>query len=694
MNIKKEILLRVRFAFVIILLVSIGIIYSIFDLQFNQSERWEKKSENINFKYDIIQASRGNILSDDGSILATSLPFYKVAFDPSIPDDEMFDFGIDSLSYNLSLFFKDRSMNQYKKLIIEARDSGRRYLLLNRNKIGYQAKKKLSSWPIFREGRLKGGVLFEKIDQRYRPFSKLGYRTIGSVDENNRGTVGIEYSFNSYLEGNNGEVLKQKIAGNYWKPIYDGTERQPKNGKDIVTTLNVNLQDISESALLKGLVNNDADNGCVILMEVATGEIKAIANFSKNKSGYYTENYNHAIQGMHEPGSTFKLASMLAYLEDSDVSIKDSIDTGDGEYKFYSEIMKDHKPGGYGKITIKEVFEKSSNIGIAKLIDEQFGLDPDKYLNYIKKFGLNKSFDFQLYGTSLPSIKESSDSAWSKVSLPWIAHGYEFMLTPLHTLSLYNAVANGGVYIEPRIVREVREANKVIKSFDDINSFKIAKKSSINTVKELLRGVVENGTADNIKNSYYQISGKTGTAKKVSNGKYINRYYTSFAGFFPSDNPKYSCIVVIDNPKKYRIYGSDVAAPVFREISDKIFISDKSYFSDIKKEKLIASFPLIRLGYKKDLVSLTNTLGISNHSETENDWVRTKVIDNSIFWEGINSKSFLVPNVVGMNLKDAVFILESRGLKVNYRGRGRVKKQNVSPGSLTKNYKIINISLG
>ena len=245
MNIKKEILLRVRFAFVIILLVSTGIIYSIFDLQFNQSERWEKKSENINFKYDIIQASRGNILSDDGSILATSLPFYKVAFDPSIPDDEMFDFGIDSLSYNLSLFFKDRSMNQYKKLIIEARDSGRRYLLLNRNKIGYQAKKKLSSWPIFREGRLKGGVLFEKIDQRYRPFSKLGYRTIGSVDENNRGTVGIEYSFNSYLEGNNGEVLKQKIAGNYWKPIYDGTERQPKNGKDIVTTLNVNLQDLS-----------------------------------------------------------------------------------------------------------------------------------------------------------------------------------------------------------------------------------------------------------------------------------------------------------------------------------------------------------------------------------------------------------------------------------------------------------------
>ena len=268
------------------------------------------------------------------------------------------------------------------------------------------------------------------------------------------------------------------------------------------------------------------------------------------------------------------------------------------------------------------------------------------------------------------------------------------MLTPLHTLSLYNAVANNGIYVEPNIVKEVREANQVVESFEDFNSFKIAKKSSINTVKELLKGVIENGTADNIKNSYYKISGKTGTAKKVINGKYANRYYTSFAGFFPSENPKYTCIVVIDNPKKYRIYGSDVAAPVFKEIADKIFISDKSYFEEIKKNEIFSSFPLIRSGYKKDLVSLTNYLGISNHSETENEWVRTKVVDNSIFWEGINSKSFLIPNVVGMTLKDAIFLLESRGLKVNYKGRGRVKKQNIGPGNLTKKYKTISINLG
>ena len=353
MNIKKEILFRVKIAFAFIILVSLAITYSIFDLQFKEGDFWQSKSENINFKFDKIKASRGNILSDDGSILATSLPFYKVAIDPSIVSQPLLDNNIDSLALLLSSFFKDKTKNQYKKNIIDARKNNRRYLLLNRKKIDYQEKKILSKWPIFREGRLNGGVLFEKKDERFRPFSKLGYRTIGSVDENNRGTVGLEYSFNSYLDGKDGEILTQKLAGNHWMPIYDGSEIQPKNGYDIVTTINVNLQDIAESGLLKGLESNDAHYGSVILMEVNTGEIKAISNFSKNKSGYYTENYNYAIQGMHEPGSTFKLASMLAYIEQTNRSVDDSVDTGDGEFRFYSETMKDHKPGGYGKITIK-----------------------------------------------------------------------------------------------------------------------------------------------------------------------------------------------------------------------------------------------------------------------------------------------------------------------------------------------------
>ena len=694
MNIKKEILFRVRIVFALIILVSLAIIFSIFDLQYNQGDYWESKSKKMNFRYDPVKASRGNILSDDGSILATSLPFYKVALDPSIPDKRILEDGIDSLSLLLSSCFNDKSKNEYKKLILSARENEREYLLLNGKKIGYQDKKKMSKWPIFRMGRFKGGILFEKMEERYRPFSKLGYRTIGSIDENNNGTVGIEYSYNSYLDGKDGEVLKQKIAGNYWKPIYDGTEKQPQNGFDVVTTINVNLQDIAESALLRGLINNDADYGSVILMDVQSGEIKAISNFSKNKFGYYTENYNYAIQGMHEPGSTFKLASILAYIEDTNRSIYDSIDTGDGEFRFYTEIMKDHKPGGYNKITIKEVFEKSSNIGIAKIIDNHFKKKPEVYLEYIKKFGFNKNFEFQMYGASIPSIKNSTDSTWSKVSLPWIAHGYEFMLTPLHTLSFYNAVANDGYYIEPKIVKEIRNANKSVKKFKSSNKLKIASNSAIKTAIKLLEGVVQSGTADNIKNSNYNIAGKTGTAKKVVNGIYVNQYYTSFAGFFPSEEPKYSCIVVIDNPKKYRIYGSDVAAPVFKEIADKIFISDKKYIKEMEKNDIKFTFPRIRSGYRTDLVNLSNNLGLANHSVTNNEWVKTKVIDNSIFWEGINSKIYLVPNVVGMTLKDAIFILESRGLNVSFSGRGRVLRQSISPGKLIKDYKKITISLG
>ncbi|MDG2342072.1 MAG: penicillin-binding protein [Cytophagales bacterium] len=694
MNIKKEILLRVKVAFVVVIIISLGIVYSIFDLQFTEGKFWKSKSENINFKYKKIKASRGNILSDDGSILATSLPFYKVALDPSIPNKSLLENDLDSLALLLSSFFKDKSKSDYRNNILNARKNNRRYLLLNRKKIGYQEKKILTKWPIFREGRLNGGVIFEKMDERYRPFSRLGYRTIGSVDENNKGTVGIEYSFNTFLNGMDGEILTQKIAGNYWRPIYNGNEVQPKNGFDVITTVNVNLQDIAESALLKGLKYNDADYGSVILMEVETGEIKAISNFSKNKSGYYTENYNHALQGMHEPGSTFKLASILAYIEETNRSVYDSIDTGEGEFKFYSELMKDHKPGGYGKITIKEIFEKSSNIGVAKMIDETFNNSPQKFLDYLKTFGFDDNFNFQIFGSSKPQIKSIRDSTWSKVSLPWMAHGYELMLTPLHTLSFYNAVANNGKYVEPRIVKEIRNANRIIEKFDNSKTKKIADLKSINTVKKLLEGVVENGTADNIKHSNYKIAGKTGTAKKVVNGRYANRYYTSFAGFFPSEDPKYSCIVVIDNPKRYRIYGSDVAAPVFKEIADKIFISDEKYFQEIKKGDFKFTFPQIRAGYRQDLVYLSNNLSLSNHSVSDSEWVRTKLIDNSIYWESINSKNHLVPNVVGMTLKDAIYILESRGLKVSFAGRGRVRKQNISPGKLIKNYKSISISLG
>ncbi len=697
MNIKKSILFNAKISFLVVVLFSSLIIYRIFILQFKEGNHWDKISENMNLSLLDIKANRGSILSDDGSILATSLPFYKVALDPSIVNNSIFNEKIDSLSFLLSNFFNDRSKESYKSLIKKAKDSGKKYLILNRKRINYEEKEILSKWPIFNEGRLKGGVIFEKIEKRYRPFSKLGYRTIGSVDENYNGTVGLEYSFNNYLIGKDGKALYQKIAGNNWKPVFDGNEVNPENGYDILTTININMQDIAETALLNGLTSNNAEYGCAIIMDVKSGDIKAISNLSRNSKGGYGELYNYAIgsQGSREPGSTFKLASMLALFEDSRLELMDTIDTGNGQYKFYTEIMKDHKEGGYGKITVKDVFEQSSNIGVAKLIEDQFKDSPSKFLNYINKFGLSRDLNFQMIGYGKPFIKNSNDSSWSKVSLPWMAHGYELKVTPLQTLSFYNAIANNGKFVKPLIVKKIIKANNVIKEFDtEIFEEKIASNRSIQKAKVLLEGVVERGTAKNINNSYYKIAGKTGTAKKVINGRYVNKYYTSFVGFFPSEKPQYSCIVIIDEPKNYRIYGSDVAAPVFREISDRILLTDHNVFNEFQKTKITNNnFPLIRSGFRNDLIDISNYFGISNHSNTNDDWVKTKVIDNSISWESNTSAINLMPNVIGMTYKDALYLLEKRGLKVNFSGSGRVKKQSVSPGKNTKNYSIIHLSL-
>ena len=697
MNIKKSILFNAKISFLVVVLFSSLIIYRIFILQFKEGNHWDKISENMNLSLLDIKANRGSILSDDGSILATSLPFYKVAFDPSIVNNSLFSEKIDSLSLLLSNFFNDRSKESYKSLIKKAKDSGKKYLTLNRKRINYEEKEILSNWPIFNQGRLKGGVIFEKIEKRYRPFSKLGYRTIGSVDENYNGTVGLEYSFNNYLIGKDGKALYQKIAGNNWKPIFDGNEVNPENGYDILTTININIQDIAETALLNGLISNNAEYGCAIIMDVKSGDIKAISNLSRNSKGGYVELYNYAIgsQGSREPGSTFKLASMLALFEDSRLELIDTVDTGQGEYKFYTEIMKDHKEGGYGKITVKDIFEQSSNIGVAKLVEDQFKDSPSKFLNYINKFGLSKDLNFQMIGYGKPFIKNSKDSSWSKVSLPWMAHGYELKVTPLQTLSFYNAIANNGTFVKPLIVKEIIKANKVIKEFDtEIFEEKIASKKSIQKAKTLLEGVVERGTAKNINNSYYKIAGKTGTAKKVINGRYVNKYYTSFVGFFPSEKPQYSCIVVIDEPKNYRIYGSDVAAPVFREISDRILLTDHNVFNEFQKSEITNNnFPLIRSGFRNDLIDISNYFGISNHSNTNDDWVKTKVVDNSIYWESNKVSINLIPNVMGMTYRDALYILEKRGLNVNFSGSGRVKNQSILPGKNIKNYSTIHLSL-
>ncbi len=683
MNIKKSILIRVRLAFLAVVIFAICVAAKVGHIQFVEGEKWIRMGNEISFDYKKIKATRGNIYSDNGSLLATSLPFYKVAMDPTLAKKEVFKRDVDSLAYHLSRYYKDRSQTDYKRMLVDARETGRQYVVINRKQINYQTKKEMSTWPIFREGRLRGGVLFEKMDVRYRPFSNLSRRTIGFVNENGKG-AGLEYSFEDALGGQNGEALFQKIAGDTWKPVFDANNIKAINGLDIQTTIDINLQDVAETSLYRAMQSHNADQGTVVVMEVKTGHIKAISNLTSDGNGGYYEELNHAVGGSIEPGSTFKLVTMMALLEDTNIELSDSVNTGNGVYKFYNKEVRDHDEGGYGRITIKTAFEKSSNIAMAKLLDKHFGTRPSKFLEYVDELNLSKPLGLQIVGEATPKISRPKDKNWSGITLPWMAYGYGFEISPLHTLTLYNAVANDGKMIKPIFVTSISRADEVTKTFEtEVLNSKICSNKTLNKLKLLLEGVVDHGTAMNLRNSYYRIAGKTGTAQILTNGKYTNRVITSFAGYFPAHAPKYSAIVLIKNPKGIYQYGNSVAGPVFKEIADNIYSRDLQLHMPMEKKPAMEAgvFPTIRAGKQDELTMLCNELGVSNHSVTEEEWIKAARNGNAVTWRKNAIIKDHVPDVQGMTLRDAIFLLEKNGLRVVHEGKGRVEQQSLAPGT-------------
>jgi len=681
-NIKKSILIRVRLAFLAVVVFAVCVAAKVGHIQFVEGDKWVKMGNDISFDYKKVKATRGNIYSDNGSLLATSLPFYKVAMDPTLVKDDVFKEGIDSLSYLLSRYYKDRSATDYKRMIRDARETNKQYLVINRKQINYQVKKEMSSWPIFREGRLRGGVLFEKIDVRYRPFSHLSRRTIGFVNENGNG-AGLEYSFEKDLGGQDGEALFQKIAGGAWKPVFDANNIKAVDGMDIQTTLDINLQDVAETALYDAMKGHDADEGTVVVMEVKTGEIKAISNLSRD-GGDYVEKFNHAIGGSFEPGSTYKLVTMMALLEETGVKLNDMIETGNGEYTFYKHKVRDHDEGGYGTITVQQSFEVSSNIAMAKLADKHFGLKPQKFVDYADRLKLSKPLGLQITGESTPKIPRPKDKDWSGITLPWMAYGYGFEMSPMHTLVLYNAVANDGVMIKPILVKRVMKADETIEEYEtEVLNSKICSKNTLNQLRLLLEGVVDRGTASNLKNANYRIAGKTGTAVILENGRYTKKVVTSFVGYFPAHAPKYTAIVLIKNPRGIYQYGNSVAGPVFKRIADNIYSRDLQLHMAMEKKAVLEAgvFPTIRAGRQEELTMLCNELGVSNHSSTEDEWIKAVKNGNSVVWRKNPIIKGLVPDVQGMTLRDAIYLLEKSGLHVSVTGRGRVSEQSLSPGT-------------
>ena len=696
MNIKNEVLIRVYVVLFLVVLAGLILMVQTVKISVVEGEKWRERGKSLYVEYKPVKAERGNILAEDGSFLATSLPFFEIRFDPNssgmTPGD--FDANVDSLAHCLATYVDNSyTVGGMRDHLIAERDSGSSYVLIKRN-ANYLEKEMMSKFPLFNKGRYKGGFIVSPKPKRERPFKQLAYRTIGYVKEGYN-PVGLEGFYNETLAGEAGKQLMFKAPNNTWIPVNDLTEIEPKRGDDIVTTLDVNLQDITHEALLRGLKYHNADHGTAVLMEVETGAIKAISNIGKTDKGWF-EIYNYAVGSATEPGSTYKLASIMALLEDGHVQLEDSIDIEFGKTMFYEEEMVDATKASFNMdtTTVRTAFEISSNVGIAKLVQRYYG-DTNKeeqFIKRLKEFHLNLPVGIEIKGEASPYIKEaySKEDDWSGITLPWMSIGYEVTITPLQMLNLYNTVANNGVMMKPYLVSEVRHFDETIQRFKPtVIKRKIASRSTIKKAQELLLGVVERGTASKLKSTRYQFAGKTGTAQvnyRRFNLRQANlKYQASFAGYFPADNPKYSCIVVITNPREHGFYGGDVAGPVFREIADKCFASRIELHdplnTDAKPKLANNKLPDLDAGLKTDLEKVMDNLNIKYETKAETDWAILHAENDTLSLHNRNISDDVVPVVTGMGLRDALYILENRGLKVVVSGSGKVRNQSLLAGT-------------
>jgi cell division protein FtsI (penicillin-binding protein 3) len=664
--------------------ISLAIIAKILYIQLVEGEMWKAKAEKLSMKYFNIEPNRGNIYDINGQMLATSVPLFEIRMDaasPNIPDS-IFKENVDSLAFYLSRYFKDKNKTEYKNMLVKARANKNRYLLIKR-KVTFDQLKAVRTFPIFKLGKNSGGLITDVQSKRVYPYDHLGYRTLGWYREGNPNNVGIESAFNSEMQGMAGKRLYQRIPDGNWRPMNKSNEIEPVNGADILTTIDINIQDVAEEALLRQLEFNQADHGCAILMEVKTGEIRAIANLGRTKEGKYEELYNYAIGESSEPGSTFKLLSLLAAFEDGKAAPNDIVDVTGGITKFGNRTMRDSHLGD-GVMTVQQAFEKSSNVGISKIIYKAYSSDPQAFVDRLHSFSMNKRVGLEIKGEGRPQILGTKDGLWSNSSLPWMSIGYEVALTPLQILTFYNAVANDGVMVKPHFVREVRKAGIPVKTFEtEIINKRIASKEAIDMAQVMLEAVVDHGTGSALKNPIYKVAGKTGTAQVAQNKGGYNKtnYKGSFVGYFPADNPKYSCIVVINNPTKGGYYGGAISAPVFREIADRIYATDPEVgINWTDTTHTIRTNPLLA-GNSRDIYFLSQWLGYPLHLRNTGEWL-TQIADSTgVSYASVAFDDETIPSVIGMGLRDAVYMLEKRGIKVQFSGVGLVKEQSLPAGS-------------
>lgn len=660
----KNISYRIYLMAVIIVLMAIAVMVKLTNIQWVEGDYYRKLAKDRSVKTFIIPANKGNIYSADGSLLATSIPNYTIRFDAVTPQKEAFEKHIKSLSDSLSVLLKKPS-SFFESELRRAKANNNRYLLLTRD-LSYTEYIRIKGFPLFNLGPNKGGIIVEQKTVREHPIGKIAERTIGYeriTPEGKPDGKGIEWSFRKYLNGKDGKVQKQKIAKGQWKPIRDVNEVEPQDGYDVISTIDVYIQDIAHHALLKQLKEFKAEHGCVVVMETKTGKIKAISNLGKLREidSTYFETTNYAIAESHEPGSTFKLVDMIALLDDKKVDTSKVYDSKGGIIDYRGNKVRDSHEGGYGKISLARGFEVSSNTIMVQAVYENYKNNPKEFVDRIDRMGLNKPLGLPFQGEGKPYIPQPNDKHWSAISLQWMAYGYGVSVTPLQTLTLYNAVANNGEMVKPQFVSEIKEWNKTIKKYNkQVINPKICSDETIAKLRAVLQNVVKKGTASKLYSKDFSMAGKTGTAA-ADYGKDggANKYYiSSFVGYFPAENPKYSCIVVVHKPNTSgnNYYGADVAGPVFKRIAQKIFTDTPS----------------------------------TNEIKSLNKKVGKQEISYKDYNIKAEEKLKVIPNLKGMSGMDALALLENLKVKVKVKGVGKVKSQSIQAGqTIVKNTTIL-----
>ncbi len=666
MEAPKNILMRVSLVFVAIVLLGLMIFAKIVYLQFDTGLK--DQASKISYREEELPAKRGDILAHDGRILATSLPYYSLYMDCTVPHDTLFTKDVKGLSASLSGFYADKSAAAYEKLLRDSRAGRKRYVRLGNRKVSYTELMEIKKFPIFNKGRGLGGYIAEERNVRTNSYGNLAFRTIGWSNDVGV-SVGIEGAFDYALKGIPGERTVEKIAGGEWMPVNSGMDVPPKNGLDVVSTLDIDIQDAAETALREQLAKAPVfEAGCAIVMEVKTGEIRAIANMRRRSDGSYAEDYNYAIGQATEPGSTFKLYTLMALLEDNKVGLEDMVACDNGKWLYNGKTFTDVTAGGYGTIPVQKVFEKSSNVGFAKMAVDYYKGNERQYVDKLYAMKLNERLGLQISGEAAPQIRYPGDKMWSGLSLPMMSMGYEVLLTPIKTLTLYNAIANGGRMVKPKFVTELRQGNKTVEHFStEVITSSVCSKSTLDKVRQALEGVVEHGTAVALRDERYKIAGKTGTARIVFDGVYekdgYRKHQASFAGYFPAENPQYAAVVVLYTEKtRSNFYGGAWAAPVFKQIADKVFVSHPEWNQDIRPgsgQQMLADQVAMNAGRPAP--------------------------------QKINGKA--LPSVVGMTLKDALFLLENQGCRVSFSGVGHVVAQSMPAGTEIDKGTLINLEL-